>query len=272
MTEAYDPLVDRLTRARTTHRLPPGLRTHANAFAHKALGLLFPHFAANPNPERDAVRAELSALRQALAAFPGGSLALADRFVNRMAAVQTLLEDDAQAILDGDPAANSVDEVIITYPGFKAIALHRVAHELHLLGMPLLPRLLTEHAHERTGIDLHPAARIGRRFCIDHGTGVVVGETTHIGDDVKLYQGVTLGAMTVRKDLADSKRHPTLEDRVVVYAGATILGGETVIGRDSIVAGNAFVTRSVPPNSLVARSGAVRPRSEALVQELDFVI
>lgn len=272
MTEAYDPLVEQLARARDGHRLPPGLRAHANAFAHQALGLLFPHFAANPTPGRGAIREELAVLRRALAAFPNGSDALAARFVERLAAVQTLLEDDAQAILEGDPAASSVDEVIVAYPGFKAIALHRVAHELHQLGMPLLPRLLTEHAHERTGIDLHPAARIGRRFCIDHGTGVVVGETTRIGDDVKLYQGVTLGALTVQKDLADRKRHPTLEDRVVVYAGATILGGETVIGADSIVAGNAFVTRSVPPNSLVGRNGAVRPRGAAHEQELDFII
>jgi serine O-acetyltransferase len=137
-----------------------------------------------------------------------------------------------------------------------------------------LPRLLTEVAHERTGIDIHPGATIGRRFCIDHGTGIVIGETTHIGDGVKLYQGVTLGALTVEKTLADRKRHPTIEDEVVIYAGATILGGQTTVGRQSIIAGNAFVTSSVPPNSVVTRKNEVRSRSSTTMsfEEIDFVI
>ena len=146
----------------------------------------------------------------------------------------------------------------------------RVAHLLWELGLPLLPRLLTEFAHEKTGIDIHPGATIGRRFCIDHGTGIVIGETTRIGDGVKLYQGVTLGALTVEKSLADKKRHPSIEDGVVIYAGATILGGNTVVGRDSIVAGNAFLTQSVPPNSVVTRKSEVRSRIAGAENFIDF--
>src|SRR5262249_21408196 len=148
-----------------------------------------------------------------------------------------LMREDAEAIFHGDPAAKSVDEVIVTYPGFFAIAIYRVANALHRLGYPLLPRLLAEYAHEKTGAGIHPGATIGRQFQIDHGTGVVIGESTVIGNRVKLYQGVTLGALVVKKDLANRKRHPTIEDDVVLYAGATILGGDTVVGRDSVVAG-----------------------------------
>jgi serine O-acetyltransferase len=149
-----------------------------------------------------------------------------------------------------------------------------VAHLLWTIGLPLLPRLLTEFAHEKTGIDIHPGATIGRRFCIDHGTGVVVGETTLIGHGVKLYQGVTLGALTVEKALADKKRHPTIEDEVVIYAGATILGGNTVVGHHSIVAGNAWLTQSVPPNSVVSRRSEVKPRQDVgpVFEEHDWVI
>ncbi|MFY0529833.1 serine O-acetyltransferase [Archangium gephyra] len=166
-----------------------------------------------------------------------------------------------------------MDEVILTYPGFYAIAIYRIAHALHRLGLPLLPRLLTELAHQRTGVDIHPGATIGRRFVIDHGTGVVIGETTLIGTGVKIYQGVTLGALQVQKDLADKKRHPTIEDEVVVYANATILGGNTVVGRGSIIAGNAFITHSIPPESMVTRRSEVRHR-EANVEfdELEYHI
>jgi serine O-acetyltransferase len=151
----------------------------------------------------------------------------------------------------GDPAARSRSEVIRTYPGFYAISAYRVAHKLVELGVPGIPRIITEHAHSRTGIDIHPEARIGNHFCIDHGTGVVIGETTVIGNHVKIYQGVTLGALSVNKEDAQRKRHPTLEDNVVVYAGATILGGETVIGQGSIIGGNVWLTRSVPAGSKI---------------------
>ncbi len=161
---------------------------------------------------------------------------------------------DAQAALAGDPAAASLEEVILTYPGFEAITIYRIAHWLYEAGIPYIPRAMTEHAHMRTGIDIHPGARVGRRFFIDHGTGVVIGETTDIGDDVKLYQGVTLGALSVRRELAGAKRHPTLEDGVVIYAGATVLGGKTVIGRGAVIGGNVWLTESVAPGTTVLES------------------
>lgn len=170
-------------------------------------------------------------------------------FLDHLPEVYRMLQEDASAILRGDPAAQSIREVIRTYPGFYAIAVYRLAHELLRLKVPLIPRILTEHAHGRTGIDIHPAAQIGERFCIDHGTGIVIGETVEIGNDVKIYQGVTLGALSVAKEMAQTKRHPTIEDRVVIYSGATILGGDTLIGHDSIIGGNVWVTKSVPPHS-----------------------
>ena len=172
-------------------------------------------------------------------------------FMDRLPIVHELLLKDANAILKGDPAATNLTEVIRTYPGFFAIAVYRLAHEFFQLGVPLIPRILTEYAHGQTGIDIHPGATIGENFCIDHGTGVVIGETCNIGADVKIYQGVTLGALSVKKELAQTKRHPTIEDRVVIYSGATILGGNTVIGHDSVVGGNVWVTESVPPFSRV---------------------
>jgi len=158
---------------------------------------------------------------------------------------------DAQALLDGDPAAHSVEEVILAYPGFFAVVAYRIAHKLYRRDVPLLPRLFTEYAHQRTGIDIHPGAQIGHSLFIDHGTGVVIGETTVIGDNVKIYQGVTLGGLRVDRDLRKTKRHPTIEDNVVIYAGATILGGDTVIGKNSVIGGNVWITRSVPAWSRV---------------------
>ncbi|MFZ4734711.1 MAG: serine O-acetyltransferase EpsC [Bradymonadia bacterium] len=182
------------------------------------------------------------------------------RFLQAIPALRDHLLDDARAALDGDPAARSLEEIILTYPGFQAITAHRVAHTLHLEGVPFVPRAIAEHSHERTGIDLHPGAVVGRRFFIDHGTGVVIGETSNIGDNVKIYQGVTLGALSVHRRLAGTKRHPTLEDDVVVYAGATVLGGETVIGRGAVVGGNAFITTSVAPGARVVGVSAGEER------------
>lgn len=159
--------------------------------------------------------------------------------------------EDSHAILMGDPAAVDTREVIRTYPGFYAIAVYRIAHSLLTLQVPYLPRIFTEIIHSKTGIDIHPGATIGRRFCIDHGTGVVIGETTVIGNDVKIYQGVTLGALSVNKELAMHKRHPTIGDGVIIYAEATILGGQTVIGEHSIIGGNVWLTESVPPYSKI---------------------
>jgi serine O-acetyltransferase len=174
-----------------------------------------------------------------------------DEFFRSLPDIFEKINQDVAAMYQGDPAAKSKSEVIRTYPGFYAIAAYRIAHSLHVLGVDGIPRIITEHAHSKTGIDIHPGARIGSHFCIDHGTGIVIGETAVIGDRVKLYQGVTLGALSVSKNDAEKKRHPTLEDGVVVYAGATILGGETIIGRNSIVGGNVWLTRSIPANSKI---------------------
>lgn len=188
---------------------------------------------------------------------------VAKAFLQQLPRVYELLLKDAEAIANEDPAAQNVDEVIRTYPGFLAIAIHRLAHALHLLHLPLLPRILAEFAHAKTGIDIHPGARIGTHFCIDHGTGIVIGETTIIGNHVKIYQGVTLGAMSVAKEMANIKRHPTIEDHVVIYAGATILGGNTVIGNHSVIGGNVWLTESVPAYSRLYHKAQVRvSRSE----------
>jgi serine O-acetyltransferase len=266
---------------RRKYALPAQLRPLAQQFAPQVLGVLFPHFSGVAACNEGVVEEDVRQVAESLARLERaiGTLheampeKLVERFLAGLPHVLDTLESDASAILEGDPAARSYDEVVLTYPGFYAIAIYRVAHLLWDLKLPLLPRLLTEYAHEKTGIDIHPGARIGRRFCIDHGTGVVVGETTFIGNGVKLYQGVTLGAMTVEKALADSKRHPTIEDEVVIYAGATILGGHTVVGHHSVVAGNAWLTQSVPPNSVVSRKSEVRQRQGAATfEELDWVI
>jgi serine O-acetyltransferase len=174
----------------------------------------------------------------------------------RIPDIRELLSLDAQAAFDGDPAAKSIEEVVFSYPAIQAITIYRLARELYLREVPLVPRIMAEHAHSKTGIELHPGARIGKRFFIDHGTGVVVGETSVIGDNVKLYQGVTLGALSLPRDAAgdvirEARRHPTIEDDVTIYAGATILGGETVIGRGSVIGSNTWVTQSVPPGTRV---------------------
>jgi serine O-acetyltransferase len=168
------------------------------------------------------------------------------------------LKKDATAIYDNDPAAASIEEVYLAYPGFFAIAIYRMAREFLKLGLPLIPRLMTEYAHQLTGIDIHPGAQIGDSFFIDHGTGVVIGETTEIHDNVKIYQGVTLGALKVKKKLQNTKRHPTIEKNVVIYANASILGGETVIGENSIIGGNTWLTKSVPQNSTVLHTHEVQ--------------
>jgi serine O-acetyltransferase len=173
------------------------------------------------------------------------------RLLKSIPTVREQMQDDVAAMLEGDPAAKSAEEVILAYPGVEAIVVHRLAHLLYELGVPLIPRMMSELIHRKTGIDIHPGAVIGRRFYIDHGTGIVIGETCIIGDDVKLYQGVTLGALSVKKNASAKKRHPTIEDHVTIYSGATILGGETVIGRHSTIGGNVWLTQSVPASSIV---------------------
>jgi len=270
-----------LLESRQRQCFPPEIRAAAPEFVQKVLGLLFPHFAEQLEChaaaiQRDAMAVEAHLVRLQLllsTLYPGVDPTLPQRFMEQLPDIYAWLRQDAEAIHQADPAARNVDEVILTYPGFYAIAIFRMAHALHILGMPLLPRLLTEFAHQRTGVDIHPGATIGRRFVIDHGTGVVIGETTVIGEGVKIYQGVTLGALVVEKSLSNKKRHPTLENDVVVYANATILGGDTVVGWGSVIAGNAWLTQSVPPQSIVTRRTEVRHRgSDTDLGELEFHI
>lgn len=185
---------------------------------------------------------------------------LATGLLETLPAIADMVADDVRAAFDGDPAATGFDEIILAYPGVMAVFTYRVAHALHVAGVPLIPRMLTEFAHLETGVDIHPGARIGRSFFIDHGTGIVIGETTDIGNNVKLYQGVTLGALSFPKNergelIRGTKRHPTVEDDVVIYAGATILGGETVVGRGSVIGGSVWLTASVPPGTRVTLQG-----------------
>jgi serine O-acetyltransferase len=177
-------------------------------------------------------------------------------FLARLPLIRRRAMTDVDAAFKGDPAARSLEDVILSYPGLEAVITYRIAHELHALGIPLIPRMMSEYIHRKTGIDIHPGAIIGEHFFIDHGTGVVIGETAEIGNNVKLYQGVTLGALSVRKDKANKKRHPTIGDDVTIYAGATILGGDTVIGQGSVIGGNVWITDSLPPNSLISNKPA----------------
>jgi serine O-acetyltransferase len=273
--------LDQLARDRQAYSLPPRLRELTEDFAHRALSLLFPHFAAEVGGRAGDVGEELAALRTLLAdalRLPGAHCsnpdAVVERFFERLPAIRAALLLDAQAICDGDPAASSIDEVIIAYPGFFAVAVYRIAHELHGADVPLVPRVLTEIAHRDTGIDINPGARIGESFAIDHGTGIVVGETAVLGARVKLYQGVTLGALSVAKRMAQTKRHPTIGDDVVIYANATILGGDTVIGEGSRIGGNVWLTQSVPAHSVVTPTARVERRADGQRDDelLDFNI
>lgn len=269
MTQSLDHLVRQVAAAREAYTLPVQAHRLAEEFTHAALALLFPHFAASEGAAPAEVRSELEHLGLQLEGFLLAQGTTADKarvtsagFMSDLPGLHSALQLDARATFEADPAARSVDEVLLAYPGFLALACYRIAHALCLRGVTLLPRLITEFAHRQTGIDIHPAARIGRSLAIDHGTGIVIGETTDIGDRVRLYQGVTLGALSVRKDLARQKRHPTLEDDVVIYANATILGGDTIIGAGSVIGGNVWLTHSVSAGSVVTHESTVeRPRA-----------
>jgi serine O-acetyltransferase len=182
------------------------------------------------------------------------SYRICKEFFAKIPQVREFLETDLHAAYDGDPAAGCLDEIILAYPGLMATTIYRIAHELYLLHVPVLPRLMTEYAHSKTGIDIHPGATIGKYFFIDHGTGIVIGETAVIGKNVKIYQGVTLGALSTRggQKLSGKKRHPTILDNVTIYAGASILGGDTIVGENAIIGGNAFITRSIDANTRVS--------------------
>ena len=197
------------------------------------------------------------------------ALQIVGSFINELPAFQKKLIVEAECFLTNDPAAKSVEEVVLTYPGFFALTVHRIAHYFNRLKVPIIPRLFSEYAHAKVGIDIHPGASIGNNFFIDHGTGIVIGETTIIANNVKIYQGVTLGALHVSKSLKNKKRHPTIEDNVVIYAGATILGGNTLVGHDSTIGGNVWLTKSVVPYSLVFHTSEVRIR---LANDFDDVL
>lgn len=273
--------LDEVAGARQEYAFPARLHELVERFAHRTLELLFPHFAAEVghtqgstvHEEADALRALLTEMLRLPGAACCAPEAVGQQFVESLPKIRAALLLDAQAIYDGDPAARSIDEIILSYPGFLATSLYRIAHELHHHDVPLIPRMLTEVAHRDTGIDIHPGATIGPSFAIDHGTGIVIGETAEIGAHVKLYQGVTLGALSVEKHMASSKRHPTIGDHAVIYANATILGGDTVIGEGTVVGGNVWITQSVAAKSVVTPTAKVdRGRGNGAEEVLDFNI
>lgn len=228
-------------------------------FFNDLLGVLFPDFSSHPAKSEQQLTSLLEQLQNELKRILSNNISLqgtnkddiVEAFFSALPTLYARLEKDIDAMYKGDPAASDHSEIIRSYPGFYAIASYRLAHELALLGVKNIPRIITENAHSKTGIDIHPSAIIGEHFCIDHGTGIVIGETTIIGRYVKIYQGVTLGALSVDKKDAKVKRHPTIEDQVVIYAGATILGGKTRIGKESVIGGNVWLTKSVPAGSRV---------------------
>jgi serine O-acetyltransferase len=260
----HDPsaFLAQLCDARAAYPLPARLHESVRDWMRSVLSLLFPHAAppaasrleAGIRVEYDSVASTLQNLLRHMLPEGDRASSITDGLMAALPQIRTRLYADAEAIHRMDPAAQSIDEVFLAYPGFLATICHRVAQPLWHERVPIIPRLLTEWAHERTGVDLHPGATIGERFAIDHGTGIVVGETARIGNDVRLYQGVTLGALRVNKALASVQRHPTIEDDVTVYANATILGGRTVIGRGSVIGGNVWLTHSVPPGSIVTHA------------------
>ncbi len=262
---------EQLLEIRHSHAtvFPP--KPKVEKFADDLIELLFPHFygeyeyfaAPEIQGKFDLLQRDLKKILYLQESAESEKLdTLTDYFFEQIPDIYKNLSLDAIAIHEGDPASESVDEVISAYPGFFAIYTYRIAHEFYKLGIPIFPRLLTEYAHFRTGIDIHPGATIGKSFFIDHGTGVVVGETTLIGDNVKVYQGVTLGALSVSKDKRENKRHPTIEDNVIIYSNATILGGDTVIGHDSIIGGNVWLTKSVAPFSIVYQKSETNVRTK----------
>ena len=261
--------VEKVSLERQQFALPRLAIEHTELFTNQILGILYPHFSKHVSDRDWDLVADChlanDLLRKILSPLYDGDISpIVDRFWKGLPGLREALDADANAINQSDPASSGVDEVILCYPGFLGIAIHRIAHFFHDERVPLLPRLLGEYAHRQTSIDIHAGARIGRGFAIDHGTGIVIGGSAIIGNGVSIYQGVTLGALAVKKSLAGAKRHPTLEDDVTVYANATILGGSTVVGAGSIVGGNVWLTESVPPNSRITRSTIVRSTEDPL--------
>ena len=276
----YSKFAANLLDKREVHACNASLKKESILFFDELKDFLFPHFSNKVYYAPEEVLAKLRLLERNLITLlkinnskEENVEKKAQTFMSKIPHIHDMLWDDAEAIFKGDPAAESVDEVILAYPGFMAIFIYRLAHELYKLKIPIIPRILTEHAHQITGIDIHPGAEIDSPFFIDHGTGIVIGETTIIGKNVKIYQGVTLGALSVDKSLVHSKRHPTIQDDVIIYSQAVILGGDTVIGKNCIVGGNAWVTQSIPSNSVVFSKSEVRVRSnEQYIDTLEYII
>lgn len=256
------------------------VKTETQKFIHGLLQLLFPHYSEHIYYSTEEIESKMKLLQRDLE-FILRSMSRdedthknkAGEFFKFIQVINKKLWKDAEFIYKGDPAAEDVDEVILSYPGFFAIAVYRLAHEMYRIDIPKIPRIMTEYAHQITGIDIHPGASIGTPFFIDHGTGIVIGETSKIGNKVKIYQGVTLGALSVDKKLTNVKRHPTIEDDVVIYAQAVILGGDTVIGHNATIGGNVWLTQSVPAYSVVYHKSEVKVRDNGNYKDpTDFVI
>jgi serine O-acetyltransferase len=271
---------EKLLSKREIHSCSSSLKKETIDFLNELIDFLFPHFSSKIYYTSDDILAKLQLLERNLISLLKSIVedekeckSIAQNFISKIPQVHDMLWLDADAIYEGDPAAENIDEVILAYPGFMAIAIYRLAHILYKLDVKIIPRILTEHAHQITGIDIHPGAEIDSPFFIDHGTGIVIGETTEIGKNVKIYQGVTLGALSVEKSLKNVKRHPTIQDDVIIYSQAVILGGQTVIGNNSIIGGNSWVTQSVPPNSLVYSKMEMKVRSnEDYFETMEFII
>lgn len=280
MTPGKDKFPDYLLKASQgfADEVPSGRDTQE--FTEKIIDLLFP-FRTENNRSREELQDQLvelesrleslmKPLRKKLSRDPAD---ICRDFMDRLPDIYRRMTEDANAFMQFDPAAETIEEVILCYPGFFAIAVYRLAHELKILEVPVLPRVMAEYAHSKTGVDIHPGAKIGKSFFIDHGTGTVIGETAVIGNDVKIYQGVTLGALFVRKSMAKQKRHPSIEDNVIIYARSTILGGDTTIGHDSVIGGNVWLTESVLPFSVVYQKHHVVIRdSKEISDQINWVI
>ncbi len=231
------------------------------------------HTVADLEKEFESFKSHLSTLIYDVVGNGDKTQAFTKTFFDKAPSIYKSLLKDAEAVLKFDPAARSIEEVLVAYPGFYATAVYRFSHQLWIEGVKILPRMFSEYAHSKTGIDIHPGAVIGDSFFIDHGTGIVIGETTIIGNNAKIYQGVTLGALSVSKGKAQTQRHPTIEDNVIIYSGATILGGDTVIGHDSVIGGNVWLTNSVLPHSIVYHKSEITIRDKnPLPEALNFVI
>ncbi len=277
----YTDFAKILKERRDDHSMGFALKRGVQKFIDELLAILFPHFSQENISSIEEIESRLKLIESnvkplIVPLLKDSKLDIENvtrSFMQSLPKIHDKLWLDAEAITKGDPAAESIDEVILAYPGFTAIAIYRIAHEYYRLQVPIFPRLLTEYAHQITGIDIHPGAQIGNSFAIDHGTGIVIGESAIIGNNVKMYQGVTLGALSVDKKFAKSKRHPTIENDVVLYAQAVILGGDTIIGHHSIIGGNVWLTDSVQPYSVVFQEYKVNIRPKELTgTPIDFSI